>query len=282
MSFTDSEIIATFQSAFVTTSCQVAAAGATVLLFLNRYILFAYGLIELLATFYWSTPLGCQAIFVLQDITALSIYAVIACFSALRVYGISGHRWIPAVVTLLLGLVPVATNIYQVARTSYASILYVNKTPECVSNDYFSHKTHFRCMISQLIQHSDLTSLVSLLLRDGTVYFVVLLVLNLLQVITEDVLKPVIKETADYLSIFVPAIESILISRFMMNLRQVYHTSDDDMPSLHLSSWHASSHHQPQSQTQSLEFTSRFVGNMGASLMHESSSMTVATSVDHL
>ncbi|KAI0919881.1 hypothetical protein AcW1_002980 [Taiwanofungus camphoratus] len=126
------------------------------------------------------------------------------------------------------------------------------------------------------------TSLVSLLLRDGTVYFVVLLVLNLLQVITEDVLKPVIKETADYLSIFVPAIESILISRFMMNLRQVYHTSDDDMPSLHLSSWHASSHHQPQSQTQSLEFTSRFVGNMGASLMHESSSMTVATSVDHL
>ncbi|GJE89145.1 hypothetical protein PsYK624_052390 [Phanerochaete sordida] len=58
------------------------------------------------------------------------------------------------------------------------------------------------------------TSLASLFLRDGTVYFLVLLIVNISQLAVFELTG------LPYISIFLTSATAILISRFIMNLRQ--------------------------------------------------------------
>ncbi|THG94811.1 hypothetical protein EW026_g6727 [Hermanssonia centrifuga] len=99
------------------------------------------------------------------------------------------------------------------------------------------------------------TPLSAMLLRDGTVYFVVLLAINLTDVIGNTV--PSLQATSAVTSNLIGTLTPILISRFLLNLRQLG---------------------EPENETQS-RFNSRFsipgfrvptlesiVGNMGADL----------------
>ncbi|THG94849.1 hypothetical protein EW026_g6701 [Hermanssonia centrifuga] len=101
------------------------------------------------------------------------------------------------------------------------------------------------------------TPLSAMLLRDGTVYFVVLLAINLTDVIGNTV--PSLQATSAVTSNLIGTLTPILISRFLLNLRQLG---------------------EPENETQS-RFNSRFsvpgfrvptlesiVGNMGADLYH--------------
>lgn len=85
--------------------------GANVLFALNRYVMLVYCFL-FLSPEYWNcsgnkTYQVEVAIFALQ----ISLYAIWALFSALRVYAISGHHLPLAGATLILGLAPVVTNI---------------------------------------------------------------------------------------------------------------------------------------------------------------------------
>ncbi|TCD60743.1 hypothetical protein EIP91_009611 [Steccherinum ochraceum] len=98
-------------------------------------------------------------------------------------------------------------------------------------------------------------SLSSILLRDGTVYFAIILALNAVQLATEEsnvIWNPV--------PIFIDVFTTILISRFILNLRQVFDHSQN--PNQDLSTFNSNG-----------TFTvPRFVGNLGAELEHSVSS----------
>ncbi|KAI0940620.1 hypothetical protein AcW1_003768 [Taiwanofungus camphoratus] len=92
-------------------------------------------------------------------------------------------------------------------------------------------------------------SMITLLLRDGTIYFGVLFGLNVIQIIlyTTDALA--------YSSLFITLITSILLSRFFLNLRQV-HSPKSSVEDTLVTSSHVSD----------LHFASGVVANMGAPL----------------
>ncbi|KAI0786279.1 hypothetical protein C8Q75DRAFT_808675 [Abortiporus biennis] len=92
-------------------------------------------------------------------------------------------------------------------------------------------------------------SVVTYLLRDGAIYFLFLMILNITTLIGNKTLTlggvPLISE----------AVASILISRFMLNLRGVYMAND------HSDSFHPS-------KMSDLNFASNIIGNLGAPLSH--------------
>ncbi|KAH9948733.1 hypothetical protein B0H21DRAFT_820668 [Amylocystis lapponica] len=95
-------------------------------------------------------------------------------------------------------------------------------------------------------------SLVTLLLRDGTLYFVLLLILNILH------MTLYLTNVFFDMIYFVGPISSIIISRFLLNLRQVYQTddSDDARPSF------------VRSNVSDICFAAAIVGNLGAPLSY--------------
>ncbi|KAJ8464088.1 hypothetical protein ONZ51_g9821 [Trametes cubensis] len=68
------------------------------------------------------------------------------------------------------------------------------------------------------------TSYGSLMLRDGTVYFLVLLILNVLHMVLTLLAYTEAFIAVSYVSIFTDPMMSILVSRFLLDLRQVDHT----------------------------------------------------------
>ncbi|KAI0961318.1 hypothetical protein AcW1_000431 [Taiwanofungus camphoratus] len=87
-------------------------------------------------------------------------------------------------------------------------------------------------------------------LRNGAIYFLTLLSINITQVVMSSGVDDNPKiNSAGYLQYFTVPISSILISRFMMNLRQHDWSSDE------------STDFQFQSQTQSLQFMSGQTSN---------------------
>ncbi|OBZ72798.1 hypothetical protein A0H81_07334 [Grifola frondosa] len=104
-------------------------------------------------------------------------------------------------------------------------------------------------------------SLLTLLLRDGTIYFVVLLILNALHIVFNFV------EQVPFVSIFADAFTSILISRFILNLREVDIHVHGGMRSGRATFDGSMSY---QSQPDTIIFTSNnnFVDSIGAPLDH--------------
>ncbi|CCM05474.1 uncharacterized protein FIBRA_07695 [Fibroporia radiculosa] len=109
------------------------------------------------------------------------------------------------------------------------------------------------------------SSIFGLILRDGTIYFLILLLFNIMQVIT---VEPAVSGSyyTDYVVGFLAPIQSILISRFILNLRRVFDSSTDGYDDLYsrksfsyMSTLHA----------HTIEFASNVIGNMGAPLDHE-------------
>ncbi|GJE98324.1 hypothetical protein PsYK624_145520 [Phanerochaete sordida] len=109
---------------FVITFDQEIAVGwrrkftATSLLLLSTRWLMVLGPI---VTFVPVGPTGCTKIYAFIELTFMGAVAVVSIFSALRVYALwqgSRARWPFAFTVLLLGLVPVWTNIYGWTRTS--------------------------------------------------------------------------------------------------------------------------------------------------------------------
>ncbi|KZT08826.1 uncharacterized protein LAESUDRAFT_757525 [Laetiporus sulphureus 93-53] len=109
---------------------------------------------------------------------------------------------------------------------------------------------------------------------QGTLYFMALLLLNVLDIVIkifyENSQASLPKKTewplyklkckqnpAAYVTVFLPPISSILISRFILNLRQV------SLGSMDLNTTSPSSRN-------TLDFRSRLVGNFGAEVQHTS------------
>jgi len=266
--------------------------SVTILFFLNRWITFVWVIVSLAFDL---MPLpsipSCKGVTFLQDILELMLSVLWSVFSAVRVYSISGGSGGLATLACVLGLVPVGTNIYghfaayqfQIVNSPFAG-------PECVEGEVLSLfaingltiGTRVAVILSDLIvlvvtwsrtyamkreanRLNLKTPLVTMLLLDGTAYFVVLLMLNILQIAT--ITTNVFLDTANF---FTTPISSIIISYFLLNLRQVAETSaENDIDNGRPSFIRSQLGHRHLPQQSSMRFAS-FVGNMGEMLNYES------------
>lgn len=198
-----------------------------------------------IVTFVPVGPTGCSTIYAFIDLSFMAAVAVISLFSALRVYALwqaSSARYAYAAVVLMLGLVPVWTNIYLWTRTSieyvelplFSTCTTWSALPDKTNNAllYFTRGCAIASdvvvlvltWIKSLSQFREMrqlkmgSSVSTILLRDGTIYFVALLVMNILQVVTY---STGLAGGAAYAIVFLQALPPLLVQRFMLNLRQL-------------------------------------------------------------
>ncbi|EKM56266.1 uncharacterized protein PHACADRAFT_207547 [Phanerochaete carnosa HHB-10118-sp] len=165
------------------------------------------------------------------------ITALTSAFSALRVYalwqGSMAKHVFPAIV-FLLGVFPVGTNIFSWIRTTTA-YEDLPPLPTCTSFTNISPKLDTDVIAADVIvlaltwakslkQFQEMrklnlgSSISAVLLRDGTFYFVAILAVNILQLLTYSAKGLTIGAyTIDFLQSMPP----LLVQRFILNLRQL-------------------------------------------------------------
>ncbi|RDX54038.1 hypothetical protein OH76DRAFT_1479098 [Lentinus brumalis] len=172
-----------------------------------------------------------------------------AAFSALRAYGLSRSKLLGLVV-LVLSMGPVAGNLaiygYQL---SGENILWFgcHRSDSATVSLMLSTNDHFERLVisaripliiadviliyitwSQLrcrdalneIRQSKRLSLSNVLFRDGTIYFVVLFVLNVLHLVFTVTSLALSDEGTSYVTIFTGPITAIIVSRFLLDLQE--------------------------------------------------------------
>ncbi|OJT11720.1 hypothetical protein TRAPUB_11782 [Trametes pubescens] len=256
-------------------------SGASVLVFLNRYIMIfdnaitvgSYWPISNLIRRFYST----SYIYPTQSCDPTLVHS--SPFSTLRVYALCGRDWRIAALVCLLMTGPIIANAYNIptqtpvnlpqpyncevdnAVTIALHTKYVPRLPLLSSSRFtFSPRAHWQTYVSQFAQRARTattlnynwgavvlgsrislivgdalvlavtwwktyrlkraadaarvkTFIVELLLRDGTIYFGTMLVLNVLHIIINFV------EQVSFMGDIADVLTSILVSRFLMNLR---------------------------------------------------------------
>ncbi|OCH84400.1 hypothetical protein OBBRIDRAFT_829504 [Obba rivulosa] len=165
-------------------------------------------------------------------------YVVWAAFSALRVYSIDGRNLHLGLITLVLGLVPFGTNLYGTFIQVSSMILLddiciIDWNPRSIKNDIVMVVTHASLVLCDiLVLYATLSnihlprraavschiraSIMSLLIRDGILYFSLLLLLNCTHIVLW------VTGQFEYISTLTIPIYSIIISRFILTLRTIY------------------------------------------------------------
>ncbi|KAI9069900.1 hypothetical protein FKP32DRAFT_1670987 [Trametes sanguinea] len=191
-------------------------------------------------------------------ITVLEVlpYIIWAAFSSLRAYALSGRTLLIGLVVFVLSLVPAGVNAYF-----FSTFTFVNLPPpsDCtalssITADLSRTRTSLACYIGTpltIVSRSSLmaadamvivvtwastyrlrkatrdvglgTSFGTLLLRDGTIYFVVLVAMNIVHLVLNTVNPNNFVQQASYVTVLENPITSVLISRFILNLRAVDH-----------------------------------------------------------
>ncbi|OSD04337.1 hypothetical protein PYCCODRAFT_1466298 [Trametes coccinea BRFM310] len=195
--------------------------GATILFVLNRYL-------ALLKYPIYIVGLHCKAINILAMLLELLPYFVWFSFSTLRVYAISRQNWRMALLVAVPGCMPLASNVYLYTQSSTANYplpigcIWLNSIP--VNIDKSAIVTDVVVLIVTWWQTYSLrrlaaqtsmqVSLATLLVRDGTIYFLVLLVMNTCHIAFS------LTGRFTYTITFEEPLTTILISRFLLNLRE--------------------------------------------------------------
>lgn len=192
--------------------------------------------------------------------------------SALRVYAINGRDWRLPSVIFSLSLVQIATNIYYCSH-----LTYINAPPPvgCEVFGAVSPTVDYKLNIATrvCVVVADALVLVAtwyvtygvrkgagitemkvpvstLLLRDGTIYFGAVLLINIIDIVLW--YTSVFEDMAFIVDVFT----SILLSRLFLNLRQVNALTGEDST---------------VSKMSDVKFASRVIGDLAAPLDHEMS-----------
>ncbi|KAI0084424.1 hypothetical protein BDY19DRAFT_997774 [Irpex rosettiformis] len=182
-----------------------------------------------------------------MDILEVTQFICLALFSALRVYALMNGKILVTGTVFLLNLVPVATNLFDIVTSAIVMDISLGTRISVIIGDALvllvtwskSAKSYYEARQLRIK-----APLATLLFRDGTFYFVVLLIVNVLQVIGGNIPS---LSTIGVSSPFFDTLQPIIVCRFILNLRQVKPAG---------SSWISGN------QSGSL----RFVGNAGESL----------------
>ncbi|KAI0667152.1 hypothetical protein C8Q78DRAFT_982689, partial [Trametes maxima] len=249
--------------------------GASVIFVLNRYIMVVQNAITMASI----VPL-CAVLGYMDVVLSILPYVLWNAFSTLRVYATSGRDWRISSVVCVLMLGPLVSNIYD------APVIKPVNMPApylCSASNGVSLAVHYalvlgsRCpliagdalvlavtwrktyRVRKIAEGSGVrTPLLDLLLRDGTLYFGTMLLLNVLHILITFVQQvSVMGDVADVLT-------SILVSRFILNLREYSGKG--------IAARNRSHPHDSQAASMSaggrstLVFASRIVGSLGESL----------------
>ncbi|EKM57631.1 uncharacterized protein PHACADRAFT_192772 [Phanerochaete carnosa HHB-10118-sp] len=163
----------------------------------------------------------------LQDCTPLNIltWAPIliglvqtAVFSALRVFAVWDRSYTWSLIVFALSMVPFLTNLVIAAVSKYRSVTNLLFEVTCIleiplsaqaATMTFGHWRRARRLNLRV-------SLTACLLRDGTFYFVTLLAIGVVQLVTAN-----FPPDLTLVGAFVTTLPLVLINRFMINLRAV-------------------------------------------------------------
>ncbi|EKM56875.1 uncharacterized protein PHACADRAFT_254235 [Phanerochaete carnosa HHB-10118-sp] len=219
---------------------------ATFIFLINRYVNLVITILELFEQISFQTSQSCSPfVRLLQSLLVLALF-IVAAFTALRVYAIWNRDWRPALPVLLLALVSPVVNIYMDATQepevapspSVGCAVYLK-----ITNDLFGVLTIVTrastlatdgiVLLLTIIRAIRLkkegtrwtrkVGLLPLLLRDGVLYFLLLFCINLTQII-------VTAQVAGNNDIvyYVSPVTSMLISRFLIDLRRVVHRDQSE------------------------------------------------------
>ncbi|KAI8986886.1 hypothetical protein BD414DRAFT_461354 [Trametes punicea] len=168
--------------------------GASVIFFLNRYIMLVQFAVQLPLSFSISDE-SCLVLNRVLAVFSVAPYFVWAAFSALRAYAMSNQTWPIAVVVYLLSIASACYNIYNFARlvpiNLPAPIYCIPTFPGITATfiDQWTTATRICLIVADALvigvtwartyrfrktaaEANVKTSFLRLLLRDGTVYFV--------------------------------------------------------------------------------------------------------------
>ncbi|KAI0708806.1 hypothetical protein C8T65DRAFT_740025 [Cerioporus squamosus] len=205
--------------------------GASLLFFANKGIsLILYVLVLVGLTSFSSDQQAFLAVPVLQIIP----WAV---FSALRAYALSKSKALGLLV-FALSVAPAGVNL--VPSAEQPSVTIISRVPLIVADILLIYITWANLSsggVPRGIGQSKRRSLPDILLCDGTVYFIVLLVLNGLHLTLEVLSVALTADNTSYVPIFTGPITAILVSRFLLQLQEASQTVvrvDSDDP-LHIS-----------------------------------------------
>ncbi|KAJ8455806.1 hypothetical protein ONZ51_g12324 [Trametes cubensis] len=274
------EIIAFYQSLFVNTCCPIA-----VLAFLTYEYLITF---DREVSLFWRRRLtGASILFSANRYLPLLVNVLNLTISA-RMSDTSQYHWLVVYNDPMLGCGKSSTVTLETAKKREFSLTIASRTCLMVADIIVLVVTWMSTLATLRLTDMALKgkpTFARMLVRDGTIYFSILLVLNTLHLtftmlsITSDALSPV-----SYFTTFTEpyaspsyvydsdaqrwphySITAVLVSRFLLNLQEVNQYN------------HRSA---PASLTQSitLDFASRVVGSLGSSL--ESSDDSVRTPED--
>lgn len=222
--------------------------------YLNRLTLLALGITGLLLVLPWKHKMSCNAAYGFYVSCQLCIIAITAAVSAFRTYLAGNRSWCLAGVALAFGLVPVGTNLYRFSRVS-VEFSVDHGIAYCEGNFKLSTTEEDRIIIATracaiacdatviLVTWSNMYSTVRvlsgetqlsgrglswLMLRDGSLYFIALLLLNVIDMVTY-----YLNHLIGNLTAFILPLSSVLISRLLFNLRDATHRYEEgNTPSL--------------------------------------------------
>ncbi|EKM57677.1 uncharacterized protein PHACADRAFT_206557 [Phanerochaete carnosa HHB-10118-sp] len=213
----------------------------------------------------------CTRLSIFLQVFILIGYAQAALFSALRVFAIWDRSRIWSLVVFVLSMAPFIVNLFSVVMSKYAIVADPISGTACTTEVPFSAQTNnislvladtivlvmtwiktfgnWRRARSVNVQ----MSLATCLLRDGTIYFMALLAVNIAQMLTYNstIIEPLMAG-------FTETLPPILIHRFMIDLRTV------DSEALNYST-HVTDRQQEQSTIQ-FGRPANWLGNIGETL----------------
>ncbi|RDX46039.1 hypothetical protein OH76DRAFT_1485822 [Lentinus brumalis] len=204
-----------------------------VLFIVNRYGLLAFGVIYALSTLLWweddlPSSQSCEIIGRVQIVLVVVLDVVNVAFSALRIHAINNRNWWWTASIFLLGFVSTPLNIADLITASYmtGNPLIEGCFASIVSLGIRACKIWLDVMVLGITwyrtagivkaarnAHVD-TSLVSVLIRDGTTYFFITLSVNIAGIIT---LVAGLNSLGVEASVQV--LNAVTMSRFILNLR---------------------------------------------------------------
>ncbi|KAI0351841.1 hypothetical protein OH77DRAFT_1410310, partial [Trametes cingulata] len=257
--------------------------GASVLFLTNRYLPLLVQVLNISSDVRMSDRglSSCDGFVKALQTIQLFQYFPWAAFSALRTFALSRGNWAIAAIVLLLSMVPIGVNFSQYhwlvvvndptigcSKTSTITLDIAKKltiasrtclmTADVIVLLVTWHSTFGTIRLTDVALKGRPT-FARMLIRDGTIYFSILLILNTLHLtftmlsITDDALSPV-----SYFTTFTEPITAVLVSRFLLNLQQVnQHNQRSTAATLDLS------------QNMTLDFA-RVIGSLGSSLRSSS------------
>ncbi|KAJ3476720.1 hypothetical protein NLI96_g10968 [Meripilus lineatus] len=223
-------------------------------------------------------PQSCRALTGFNYALVVSVLFSGTAFSSLRVWAISGKRMLPLVVVLVPSLVVPIVNIYGFTLPGEefvypqlgcvfiptkvappANLCYCFRLPIASRCAAILTDILVICITWQNTSSLRITAqkaatkitLTTLLIRDGTIYFFFLLVLNIVSLVFDTIPSSrVLNFGGSVITNLVAAVSSILISRFILDLRGIY----------------ASGNQESDKAMSSVKFAARITGNLGAPL----------------